>query len=255
MGFVASVKGSLSVIKLTPLEVLWFSLGYQATWAASLRLRQAGVPPHRSFACPCPCRSESNVPQNRRPYHYSGTNPSGMAAWENLPAKNQLKNRSKYTSHWCGSGTLLSQDCYLAKASLLDSRTAAMTAQWTYCTYEASACGSVIFGWMAPWDLQSGTFNRQLTVWPCWKIKKDGENKGCGEGSSQAGRGLTHPFLLLMPEDRVFWTVFLAEDPTALKIRLLLFRQSTIYSLIKKQDCQFLVVLGTCHSVFGKKIC
>lgn len=111
----------------------------------------------------------------------------------------------------------------MAKASLLHSTITEMNVPWTYCTYEDSACGSIIFGRMAPWDLQSGTFNHRPNVWPRWRIKNDGENKGCGERSSQPGRGVTHPFFLLVPEDRVLWTMFLAEDFTALKI-LLLFR-------------------------------
>ena len=117
------------------------------------------MPPRRNFAWQCPCRSERNVLQNRQsaqdrqPCNYSGTDPSGMAAWENSLAENQLKNMFKYTSHWSGLGTLLSQrDCCLAKASLLYSTITEMTVQWTCCTYEDSACGSIS---LAEWPLET----------------------------------------------------------------------------------------------------
>lgn len=227
---VASVKGSLSVIKIKPFGSGMVSSQLPSHLRCSLQLWQAGVPPRRNFAWQCPCRSENNVLQNkqsaqdRQPCNYSNANPSGMAARENSLAEKQPKNMFKYTSHWSVLGTLLSQwDCYLVKASLLYSTITEMTVQWTYCTCEDNARGSIIFDWMAPWDLQSCNFNHWPNVWSHWRIKNDGENKGCGERSSQPGRGLTHPFFLLMPEDRVLWTMFLAEDSTGLKIRLLLF--------------------------------
>lgn len=155
--------------------------------------------------------------QDRQLCTHSSTNPGGMASWE-VSGWKSAKNMSKYTSHWSWLGTLLSQqDCCLAKASLLCSTTAEMTVQWSYCTHEGSTFGYVIFGQMAPCDLQSCNFNHWPNIWSHWTIKDVEKVPDSLEED-------WHILSFLMPEDRVLWTMFLAEDSTALKMKLLLFR-------------------------------